>query len=87
MAETARVTCPPGVFTALSNAGQTNVTFQSPNIFGGFMIIATSQPAADATNYSAVRREAIKLGSLGASDRVWWRPDSPLSQEIEVLRG
>ncbi|MDB5582857.1 MAG: hypothetical protein JWR80_8033 [Bradyrhizobium sp.] len=84
MVETVQIACPVGVYTALST-GQANVSFRPALIYGGRMIIATSQPIPGATNFVRVHDGEVSLGSLGASDKVYWMPD--VAETIAVIRG
>lgn len=86
MAATIQVPCSAGVYTALSS-GQANVSFRSALIYGGKMVIATSQPAPNDTTFVDVAgSQPVNLGSLGASDRVYWMPGS-VDETIKVIRG
>lgn len=86
MADTIQISCPNDAYTALSN-GQANVTFKfaGPN-YGNF-IVATSQPSVNATTFMRVTPSdfPVALGNLGASDKVYFKPDS--NGTAQVLRG
>lgn len=83
--ETIRIDCAASVYTALST-GQANVSFKPSLVYGGKMIIATSQPAANATTYRTITSGEVAIGSLGASDKVYWMPGN-VAETIEVIRG
>lgn len=86
MAETARVTCATGSYTAVST-GFTNVSFINNNPTSGRFIIATTLPAAGATNFVPVEAfETVELGGLAAADNVYFQPESGNSVMI-VIRG
>jgi hypothetical protein len=86
MVATAQVSCLAGVYTALSS-GQTNVSFKPSKIYGGKMVIATSLPAPNDTTFKTVNGgDKVEIGSLGASDKVYWMPGS-VDETIEVIRG
>lgn len=85
MAETIHIDCLSTQYTALS-AGHTNVSFKPARIYGGKMIIATSLPAANAANFKTVTSgKEVALGSLGATDNVYWMPN--FDETVEVIRG
>jgi hypothetical protein len=85
---TAQVTCPISVYTAISSAGQTNVSFAINNGALCRMIIATSAPAVTDTNFVHLSREGNwhTLSSLGASDIVYIRP-SVDGVVLDVVKG
>lgn len=87
MAEAKTISCAAGAWTALSTAGQLNVSFRSARSMAGKMTIATSAPSVNATDfYPLDGYEKINLGSLGASDIVYYM--AAVSDEtIYVLRG
>lgn len=89
MAETKAVSCAAGVYTALSTAGQTNVSFKTQRYKGGRVVVATSLPSPSTADfYPLDQYEKLPLGSLGASDVVYYMPESStLAETIYVFRG
>jgi len=87
--ETKRVTCPVTGYTALS-AGQANVSFKSQRNSTGRLAIAASLPVAGTADYVSIDSDQwTTLGSLGASDNVYYRPDANQDGDviIDVIRG
>lgn len=87
MAEAKTVVCTAGAWTALNTAGQVNVSFRSARSMTGKIAIATSAPATNVADfYPLDGYEKLNLGSLGASDIVYYM--AAVSDEtIYVLRG
>lgn len=87
MAETKSIDCPASVYTALSSAGQLNVSFKTLRYSGGRVVIATSLPSPTTVDfYPLDAYEKLPLGSLGASDIVYYMPDTS-AETVKVLRG
>lgn len=75
MAITFRTSCPVGVYTPLSTAGQ-SVRINSKNQTGK-IVVATAQPAANVANYMSSRAQSSQLGgviAVGALDIVYYQP-------------
>lgn len=86
MAETIRIDCPAGQYTALT-AGHQNVAFEPSKVYGDRMIIAASLPAPSAGNYKTVLSgKQVELGGLAFGDIVYWMPGN-VAETIEVTRG
>lgn len=92
MAATFRTTCAASVYTALTTAGQ---AIKLRNVSrGGRLVIATSLPAPNVTNFITVRMNDELFNTtlfVGASDIVYFMPaadsGSPATGDIEGVAG
>lgn len=77
MAETKKIALTTGSYTAISTAGQLNVTFKLYNCSYARMVIATSPPSASVDDYyESDPGMSHSLSNLGASDIVYVMPEN-----------